>query len=65
MAIDWTHIYKKYKGLWVALKRDEKTVLASGRTAKLVWDKARKLGYDKPILTRLPSKLTSYVGSNQ
>lgn len=65
MAIDWTNIYKKYKGLWVALKDDEKTVLASGRTAKLVWDKARKLGYTKPILTKFPSKLTSYVGSYQ
>ncbi|MDO8577064.1 MAG: DUF5678 domain-containing protein [Candidatus Daviesbacteria bacterium] len=65
MAIDWTNIYKKYKGLWVALKADEETVLASGKTAKSVWDKARRLGYAKPILTRLPSKLTSYVGSYQ
>lgn len=65
MAIDWTNIYKKYKGLWVALKRDEITVLASGKTAKSVWDKARRLGYDKPILTKLPSKLTAYVGSYQ
>ncbi len=65
MAIDWTYIYKKYKGLWVALENDEKTVLASGKTAKSAWDRARNLGYDKPILTRLPSKLTSYVGSRQ
>ncbi len=65
MAIDWSNIYKKYKGLWVALKSDEKTVLASGKTAKLVWDKARKLGYSKPILTKMPSSLTAYVGSNQ
>ncbi len=65
MAIDWTNIYKKYKGLWIALKDDEKTVLASGKTAQSVWDKARRLGYDKPILTRFPSKLTSYVGSHQ
>ncbi len=65
MSIDWTNIYKKYKGLWVALKSDEKTVLASGKTAKSVWDKARKLGYNKPILTKLPAELTSYVGSHQ
>ena len=64
MAIDWTNIYKKYKGLWVALKSDEKTVLASGKTAKIAWDKARKNGYLKPILTKMPSSLTSYVGSN-
>lgn len=65
MAIDWTHIYKKYKGLWVALKDDERTVLASGKTAKVAWDKARKTGYQKPILTKMPSRLTSYVGSHQ
>ncbi len=30
MAIDWTDIYEKYKGLWVALKDDEQTVVGSG-----------------------------------
>lgn len=62
MAIDWTNIYRKYKGLWVALKSDEKTVVASGKTAKEVWDKAREKGFQKPILTRMPSKLLPYVG---
>lgn len=62
MAIDWTRIYKKYKGLWVALKDDEKTVVASGKTAKEAWDKAQKKGIDRPILTRMPPKLVSYVG---
>lgn len=62
MAIDWTNIYKKYKGLWVALKTDEKTVMASGKTAKEAWDKARKKGFQKPILTKMPPKLISYVG---
>jgi hypothetical protein len=61
-AIDWTNIYKKYKGLWVALKDDEKTVIASGKTAKETWDKARKAGFEKPILTRMPSKIIPYVG---
>jgi hypothetical protein len=32
MAIDWTQIYQKYKGLWVALKDDEKTVVGSGES---------------------------------
>lgn len=62
MAIDWTNIYKKYKGLWVALAQDEQTVLASGKTAKEAWDKARKKGFKKPILTQMPAKLTPYVG---
>lgn len=63
MAIDWSNLYKKYKGLWLALKQDEKTVVAYGKTAKEAWNKARKGGYDKPILTKMPSELVTYVGS--
>ena len=62
MAIDWTQIYKKYKGLWVALKDDEKTVIASGKTAKEAWEKAKKEGYEKPILFRVPNEIKAYVG---
>jgi hypothetical protein len=62
MAIDWTKIYKKYKGLWVALKNDEKTVVASGKTAKEAWEKANKKGYKAPILTKMPERLIPYVG---
>lgn len=65
MPINWTNIQKKYKGLWVALKADEKTVITSGRTAKEAWDKAQKKGYEKPILSRMPEKLMAYVGSSQ
>lgn len=61
-AIDWTDIYKKYKGLWVGLKDDEQTVIAFGKTAKEVWEKSKKRGYLKPILTRMPDKLVTYVG---
>jgi hypothetical protein len=62
MAIDWTKIFNKYKGLWVALKDDEKTVISSGKTAKEAWDKAKKTGYEKPILTKMPTKIIPYVG---
>lgn len=64
-AIDWSKIYKRYKGLWVALQSNEKTVVASGKTAKAAWDRAQKKGYAKPILTRMPSKLVTYVGFGQ
>ncbi|MEK7149963.1 MAG: DUF5678 domain-containing protein [Patescibacteria group bacterium] len=63
MAINWTQLYKKYKGLWVALKSDEKTVIASGKTAKEAWLNAQKKGFIKPILTRVPEKIISYVGA--
>jgi hypothetical protein len=62
MAIDWTKIYKKYKGLWVALKSDEKTVIASGKTFKEAADRAKEKGYKQPILTQMPEELTTFVG---
>lgn len=62
MSIDWEKIYKKYKGLWVALEDDETTVVASGKTAKEALQGARKKGRTNPILTRMPEELTTYVG---
>lgn len=64
MAIDWSEIYKKYKGLWVALKNDEKTVVASGKTAKEALNTARDKGFQDPILLRVPTEVLPYVGSS-
>ena len=63
MAIDRTNIYKKYKSLRVALKSDEKTVVASGKTVKDVMTKSQKKGYEKPILFRVPAKIIPYIGA--
>ena len=62
MAINWTGIYKKYSGLWVALLDDEKTVIGSGKTAKEAWEEARDKGHKNPILTRMPEELVTYIG---
>lgn len=62
MAIDWTKIYKKHRGLWVALKDDEKTVVGRGKTAKKAWEEAKDKGYEEPILFRVPTKIIPYVG---
>lgn len=62
MALDWTKIYKRYRGLWVALKEDEKTVVASGRTAREAKSGAEKKKYPLPILFRVPTKVLPYVG---
>ena len=64
MSINWENIYKKYKGLWVALEDDETTVVASGKTAKEALQKARNHGYVNPILARMPKELMPYVGFN-
>lgn len=62
MAIDWTDISKKYKGKWVGLKDDEKTVVASGNTVKQVMKVAQKNGYPVPILFKVPVKIIPYIG---
>lgn len=62
MVIDWTKICKKYKGLWVGLKSDEKTVVASGMTVMEVMEKSKKKGYRYPILFRVPTKILPYIG---
>jgi hypothetical protein len=62
-AIDWTKIVNKYKGLWVALERDEITVIASGKTAKDAWNKAQNKGFKKPILARMPLHNLPFIGS--
>ena len=64
MAKDWTSIYKKYRGLWVAMKDDEITVVGSGKTAREALLKAKNSGYKAPILNRIPEKLVTFVGAN-
>ena len=63
MAIDWTDIYKKNKGLWVALLNDEKTVVGRGKTLKSAMEMAHKKGHKDPIFTRMPNKINTYIGS--
>ncbi|TSC83549.1 MAG: hypothetical protein G01um101417_532 [Parcubacteria group bacterium Gr01-1014_17] len=62
MAKDWTKLYKKYKGLWVALAEDEITVLGVGQTVKDAVIAARKKTNKTPFLTRMPETLAAYVG---
>lgn len=62
MVKDWTIICRKYRGLWVALKDDEQTVIASGKTVKDVMDKARQKKHKSPILFRVPTRVIPYVG---
>ena len=62
MAIDWSKIFKRYRGSWVAFASDEKTVVGSGTTAKKALQSAERKGIAKPILMKMPPKLVSYVG---
>ncbi len=62
-VIDWTKIYKKYKGQWVALKDDEQTVVSYGTTVKKVMEQSRKKGFETPILFKVPTKIMPFVGN--
>ena len=61
-AIDWSEIYAQYKGKWVALEDDEKTVIAAADTAQAVLSAAKEKGFENPILTKMPSDLLPLVG---
>ncbi len=62
-TVDWSNIYKNHKGKWVALADDERTVLAVATDVKQVIKKALDAGHKNPILTKMPQKLLTYVGS--
>lgn len=62
MAKDWTNLYKKHKGFWVALAEDEETVLGTGKTAREALALAKKKTDKTPFLTHIPEKLSAYVG---
>jgi len=58
-----TKVVKKYKGLWVGLKDDQRSVVASGKTPREVIKKAHLAGYKKtPVLFRVPSKIMPFIG---
>ena len=63
-VVDFTKIYLKYPGLWVALKQDEKTVVASSKSAKKAYNEAISKGEKRPVLLKVPSQSTYYVGGD-
>ena len=63
MTKDWSKLYKKYKGMWVALAEDNMTVLGAGKTAKEAVSKAQAKTAKTPFLTFVPKNLETYVGA--
>ena len=62
MVKDWTKIQKKYRGLWVALADDDKTVLGSGKTLKEALARAKEKTDRMPFVTRMPLEIVPFVG---
>lgn len=63
--IDRTPLAKKYKGKWVAMKSDRKTVVGSGNSVQSALRSAEQKGYKKPLITRLPLSPKHFVGYNR
>lgn len=62
MAIDWTEMYKKYAGKWVAIDfEDEVTVVAADVDAKKAYAESAKRG-KRAILHRIPEEVIDFVG---
>ncbi len=61
-AIDLRHVYKKYKGLWVALINDTEVISADKSVRKVVVQ-AKKKGYENPLLFKVPNNNLPFVRS--
>jgi Family of unknown function (DUF5678) len=62
-ARDWSQLYKKHRGQWVALEDDQHTVIVAGDDLKQVRQAAISKGHSDPIFTRVPTRLMYFVGS--
>ncbi|HUD11235.1 MAG TPA: DUF5678 domain-containing protein [Candidatus Saccharimonadia bacterium] len=61
-ARDWSKLYQKYRGQWVALKDDHMTAIVSGDSRADVKAKAAQLGYTKPFVVKMPDDLMLFAG---
>ena len=64
MARNFIEIHKKYKGKWIALTLDEKTVVASGDSLKKILEDSKKKGLDHPVVMKVPQAVVPLVGSS-
>ena len=64
-ARDFIWIHKKYKGKWIALTLDEKTVIASGDSLKKILQDAKKKGIDHPVVMKIPQAVVPLVGTQE
>jgi len=61
-ATNFKEIHKRYKGKWVALTLDEKTVIASGDSLKKILQDSKKKGIAHPVVMKVPQAVVPLVG---
>ena len=62
MKKDWSKMYKKYKGMWVAILGDQLTVVGFGKSAKSALESAKKKGHKDVFLNKIPKAVVTYIG---
>jgi len=62
MTVDWSQLYLRYAGKWVALADDERTVVGVGSSATEATLAAQAKGHQTPILARMPKNLHAFIG---
>lgn len=58
---DFSKSLKGYSSKWIALEPQTTKVVAVGNSPKTVIEKARKIGVDSPVLTRVPKDYGTYI----
>jgi Family of unknown function (DUF5678) len=61
-AINRNAIAKAYRGKWIALKSDRRTIVASGSSVQAVLEAAKRKGTRDPIVTRMPQSPARFIG---
>ncbi len=64
MTRNFIEIHKKYKGKWIALTPNEKSVITSGKTLKKILEDAKKKGFEHPTVMKIPPAVLPFVGIN-
>lgn len=60
--VDIRKILEKHKSGWLALTRDNKKEIASGKTLHEVLVKAKAKGEENPSVLKVPNLNNTYVG---
>ena len=61
-AKDWSEIYRKYPGQWVAIDADDEvTVVAADIDARKAYAESKRIG-KRAILHRVPEEVIDFVG---
>lgn len=62
-TIDLTKTLKGYNSGWVSISKDQKRVVAAGKTLKTLIQKLNKMGNPEGYLMRAAKDYSNYIGT--